>query len=105
MALPKNKGIRKITVNNQKYYWTVKNNYQLLSLVVTVGLISTPNNHFFFTLKFEDPWLAFPNKVKNEVSAITPSLIRESVLFAREKFNWPEDKAPPIKFVSGKFTI
>lgn len=106
MALPK-KGIRKITVQNQQYYWTVKMDYYQLGLMVGIGLVESPNQHVSFLCKFDDPWLSFPTPVDNEVNAITPSLIREAILFANanDEIEWNGKRNSVFRLESGHFLI
>lgn len=104
MALPK-KGLRKITVDEKKYYWTVKMDYYILCLVVGIGLVAEPNKHIKFHISYRDPWVEFPDTTSNEVNAITPKLVREAILFANasDDIKWSGKKDSIMKYEDGRF--
>jgi len=103
MALPKNKGIRKLTVDNIRYYWTAKYDYQGQRLVVTIGLAETPNVVFYVFLNQQDPWLAFPQSVENEVDPLTPKFIRRSIEYTLSHTDWPKQGRIGFTFRDGNF--
>lgn len=105
MALP-SKGIRKVTVSTIKYYWTVKVDYQMMKMVVGIGKVLSPNQHVSLFCKFEDPWLAFPEKVDNEAPNVTPRLIRKAIVYANsnEEIEWNGKKASLFELTNGDFT-
>lgn len=103
MALPKKKGIRKLTVGDTRYYWTARYDYPGQRLVITVGLAERPTMVFYVFLNQQDPWLACPEPVKNEVGPLTPKFIRRSIEFTLDQTDWPEGDRVGFTFRDGKY--
>lgn len=98
MALPKNKKIRKITVDNIEYYWTIQYDQDYGLVTCNVGLVDKPNYRFCFIRGTDSSHVRYiHNSIdeKDEVEAITPKLIRESIIFANENIDW-QNKADCI---------
>ena len=103
MALPK-KGLRKLTVDEKKYYWTVKRDYYIQSLVIGIGLVAEPNKHIKFHVSYKDPWVEFPDSTTNDVNVISPKLVREAILFANvnDDIKWSGKKDSIMKYEDGQ---
>ncbi len=84
MALPKNKYLRKLTIEDLEYYWKVEDDTSdFRGLVVSVGMVLQPYKRFVFDFRFdhhresEVPGKSIPN-----INQVTPKLIKESIAFA-----------------------
>jgi hypothetical protein len=87
MTIPKNKNIRKITVNNIQYYWSIKYDEDYGIVVCNVGLVEKPNYRFCFSRGADNShvrWIRNRIEEKDELKAITPKLVSEAIKFANE---------------------
>ncbi|WP_196893340.1 hypothetical protein [Aureivirga marina] len=84
MALPKKKGIRKITIDSTVYYFKVDLVNETSEVKANIGLEEKPNRRFSL-------WA--------ENVQITPSIIAESILFMNRKTSWQsESKNYSLKY-------
>jgi len=103
MAIPK-KGIRKITVENVQYYFTVELESYGFSIVVTIGLVENPNKRFSFSVKQGDPNLTFIKEDK--VGVVTPKLVHQAINYANVKTSWASSKEYVcLSYSEGHFNI
>ncbi|WP_196889708.1 hypothetical protein [Aureivirga sp. CE67] len=78
MALPKKKGIRKITIDQITYYFKIDTDYYSSKLRANIGLEEKPNRRFsLFT----------------DNHPITPKIIAESILLMNKKINWQKENS------------
>lgn len=105
MALPKNKHLRKITVDETPYYWKVEDNINTFQgLIVTVGFESAPYKRLEFEFIFDFDAIYPPSKEAIQIlSEVTPNLIKESIHFAKENYNWGEQPTCRFKYESNVF--
>jgi len=105
MALPK-KGIRKITVDNVKYYYTVSLEYYGMSIQVAIGLVNNPNKRFYFSAPQYDEFLKKEKGDELDIGTITPKLVAEAIKLANKETNWKEEKeAFHVQFAENKFSL
>lgn len=98
MTLPKNKNIRKITVDNTRYYWTIEYDEDYGLIICHVGLVDEPNFRFSFHRGANKKHVRYiQNGIdeKDEIAAVTPKLVAEAIAFANEHLDW-KNKASSI---------
>jgi hypothetical protein len=88
MALPKKKGIRRITVNDVQYYFTIHYDYYSPGLITSIGQIESLNKRFLFLTKCKDFWLEYPDVSIAETFTMTPKIVRQAIIFANEQQLW-----------------
>ena len=93
MALPKNKNIRKIKVDNIDYYWKASHDYSINRIVVRIGLVEKPNIGFKLLSELNDPSLKFVTPESNTTpntwfGSISPQNIKDSIVFANNNMDW-----------------
>ncbi len=103
MSLPK-KGIRKITVDSIRYYWTVRIDYQSMQTHVGIGLVDEPNSHITLVTNLEEK---DHTQDGSKFFSITPSLIKRAVKFAvdSDKIKWNGQMESMIELQNGVFII
>lgn len=108
MAIPKNKSIRKITVDTVPYYWSIKYDEDYGLIVCTIGLVDEPNYRFSFTRGANDSHTRYIHNSmdkKDEVKAITPKLVMQAILFANNNLDWKNNKTNQIISNSEGFSL
>jgi hypothetical protein len=88
MSIPTKKGIRKITLDDIQYYYTINKKGLEDFLIVKIGIVDTPNQRFLFCVAHKDFWLYFPKPVENKVKAVTSTIIRKAIAFANRNSLW-----------------
>lgn len=91
MSIPKNKNIRKITVDGVQYYWSIKYDEDYGDIVCNIGLIEQSNFRFSFCRGADASHKKyFDNGVeeKDQVKAITSKLVAEAIQFANKNIDW-----------------
>jgi len=89
MALPKKQGLRKIQIEQTRYYWkvvTTENGY----LALSIGVVDKPNSRLLVVTPWLEPWLAMGSypAIKGERNGvITPALVKQAIKFALVN-NW-----------------
>lgn len=95
MALPKNKKIRRITIDNIEYYWTSKFDEIYGLVTCNVGLVEKPNQKFNFIRGVDSTHIQYVQngiKKKDTIRAITPKLVKEAIEFANKNLDWKNKK-------------
>lgn len=77
MSLPKNKGLRKIVINDIEYYWKTDKDIKTNILKVTIGKVLEPNKRVILSLKDS---LETENGVR--VQIVNPQLIKDTIKYA-----------------------
>ena len=77
MSLPKNKGLRKIVINDIEYYWKIDKDIKTDILKVTIGKVLEPNKRIILSLKDS---LETEDGIKNQI--INPQLIKDTIKYA-----------------------
>ena len=108
MTLPKHRNIRKITVDDVSYYWTIQYDEDYGLITCTIGLVNQPNIRFSFTRGASDAHVRFiQNHVeeKDELTAITPKLVAEAITFVNKKLDWKNTSVSKIVSDSTGFRV
>lgn len=95
MALPKNKKIRRITVDGVEYYWTSKYDEIYGQINCNIGLVEKPNYRFSFLRGLDSSHTQYiHNGISEEdlLNAITPKLISDAIKYANKNLNWQHSK-------------
>lgn len=87
MSLPK-KGIRKIKVDKEEYYYTVKLEYYAMTIQTAVGLVNRPNKRFYFSVKQGDPNIVTEKSEKYNPGTITPYIVSQAIKYATNQTDW-----------------
>ena len=96
MALPKNKKIGKITVDNVQYYWTINYDEDYGLVMCNIGLVEKPNYTFGFQRGVDQSHVRhIHNSIegKDELHAITPGLVKEAIVYANQNLDWKNPSA------------
>ncbi|WP_103070883.1 hypothetical protein [Aquimarina sediminis] len=108
MTLPKNKNIRKITVNNIQYYWSIKYDEDYGLVFCTIGLVDKPNFRFSFSRGVDNSHVRYIQngiEEKDEIEAITPKLVANAIVFANKNLDWKNNSLSRIISDSEGFKI
>ncbi len=108
MAIARNKNIRKITVENVRYYWTIKYDEDYGDIICRIGLVEEPNFRFSFCRVANDShvrWINNSCDPKDELQAITPKLVSEAIKFANENLDWKNNNFSHIGSDSNGFYL
>lgn len=108
MAIPKNKNIRKITVDNLHYYWSIQYDEDYGWIVCTIGLVDQPNVSFSFSRGANHSHTKYIEngiEEKEEVQAITPKLVAEAIAFANANLDWKNRAISRIVSTSKGFSL
>jgi hypothetical protein len=91
MAIPKHKNIRKITINNIEYYWSIKYDEDYRLIKCNIGLVNEPSYRFSFICGANDSHVQYIHNTieeKDEVEAITPKLVAQAIEFVNNNLDW-----------------
>lgn len=108
MAIPKNKNIRKISVNGVHYYWTIKYDEDYGNIICNVGLVDEPSFRFSFCRGANNShvrWTHNGVEAKDELEAVTPKLVSEAIKFANENLDWKNNGFSHVGSDSNGFSI
>ena len=106
MAVPKHKNIRKITVDNIQYYWTIRYDEDYGLLNCTFGLMDQPNFRCSFRCGVDDIHVRYiQNGIaeEDEVNSITPKLIAQAIQLANNNVDWKNTKEIKMDYKSNGF--
>lgn len=106
MALPKNKNIRKIMVNDIEYYWTISYDEDYGLITCNVGLVDKPNYRFNFSRGGDKTHIQYIHnsiEEKDTLKAITPNLVRKAIEYANENLDWKNTKNSSLSSNSDGF--
>ena len=85
MAFAKKQGYRKITVNNEQYYWFVLTDTKRECLDLKIRMVKNPNYVIMVKTDYIDLWLQFSSKPNiAKVGSIRPKLVQEVIVFVAE---------------------
>lgn len=108
MAIPKNKDLRKITVDNTRYYWSIKYDEDHGMIQCNIGLVDTPNFRFSFSCGANNSHISYIHNAieeKDEVEAVTPKLVAEAIKFANNNLDWKNRGISSIIYSSNGFSL
>lgn len=108
MAIPQNRNIRKLKVDNIEYYWTIKYDEDYGDILCHVGLVEMPNFRFGFVRGADDShkkWIDNGVKKEEQVKAISPSIVRQAILYANKNLDWKNSKSSFIPYDSEWFLL
>lgn len=108
MTIPKNKNIRKITVDNVQYYWSIKYDADYGDIICNIGLVEEPNFRFSFCRGANSShvrWIRNGVEEKDELEAVTPKLVADAIKFANENLDWKHSKYSKILSDSTGFSL
>lgn len=108
MAVPKNRNIRKITVDSLQYYWSIKYDEDYGIIQCNIGLVNKPSYRFRFIRtanKSHVRYILNGIEDKDEVEVITPKLVAEAIKFANNSLDWKNNFDNRIVSNSKGFSI
>lgn len=91
MTLPK-KRIRKIKVQGEEYYYTIKLEHYCMTIQTAVALVSSPNNRFYFSVKQGDETIVKEKSEKYNPGSITPNIVSKAITYVIKNTDWTNSK-------------
>ena len=108
MTIPKNKRIRKITIDKIQYYWTIKYDEDYGTILCNIGLVEAPNFRFSFYRGANNShikWIDNGVEERDQLEAVTPKLVSEAIKYANENLDWKNKEFSLIASNSNGFSL